>query len=82
MGMQVKRVSLESELESSGSWTAVQPSDQDMQTLCALRLLREKTKGDRRMPPQRQVPGKERGLPGGGGGQALAGSRESRDPGI
>ena len=39
MGMQVKRVHLESKLESSGSWTAVQPRDQDMQTLCARKVL-------------------------------------------
>ena len=33
MGMQVERVNLESELESSGPWTAVQSSNQNMQTL-------------------------------------------------
>ena len=33
MGMQVERVNLESELECSGSWTAVQPGDQNMQIL-------------------------------------------------
>ena len=35
MGMQVKRVSLESKLENSGQRAAVQPCHQDMQTLCA-----------------------------------------------
>ena len=39
MGMQVKRVSLESKLENSGQRAAVQPSDQDMQTLCARTVL-------------------------------------------